>query len=287
MEMINFPIVDTHLHIWEPGKKRIAYSWLENVPKLNADFTLAGYNEAWKGMEIESMVFIQCDADQEYYQEEADWVEEQAVMDPRIRGIVPTAPLEKADGVKSILEHMTANPRVKGIRRLIQFEEDINFCLRPDFVRGVQLLPGYNLSFDICISHIHMANTIKMVAQCPEVRFILDHIGKPDIKNQLLDPWKDELKTLAGFENVHCKMSGLVNEAAWENWKPADLKPYIGHVIECFGWDRVIFGGDWPVCLLSSPVRRWFDTLSDALSGCSDDELKKLFHDNAIAFYRL
>ena len=285
--MIKFPIIDTHLHIWEPGAKRISYAWLENVPKLNRDHTLQDYDEAWKGVEIEFMVFLQCDADREYDQDEADWAEEQAVMDPRIRGIVPTAPLEKGEDVHTILEKITANPRVKGIRRLIQFEEDIEFCLRPDFVKGVQLLSDYNLSFDICISHIQMANVIKMVAQCPEVPFILDHIGKPDIKNQLLDPWKDELKTLAGFGNVSCKMSGLVNEADWDNWTPDNLRPYIDHVIECFGWDRVIFGGDWPVCQLASPVRRWFDTLVNTLSGCSTDELRKLFHDNAISFYRL
>ena len=285
--MINFPIVDAHLHVWEPSRSNVRYTWLENVPKLNRDFTLADYNQAYGPVKIESMVFIQCDADYEDYQKEADWAEEQASIDPRIRGIVPTAPLEQGDGAKPILERMTVNPRIKGIRRLIQSEDDIEFCLRPDFVRGVQLLPSFNLSFDICIFHPQTANAIKMVAQCPEVRFILDHVGKPDIKNQVFDPWKDQMKTLAGFENVICKMSGLVNEAEWENWKPADLKPYIEHVIECFGFDRIIYGGDWPVCLLSSPVRRWFDTLSDALSGCSEDELKKLFRDNATTFYRL
>ena len=154
-------------------------------------------------------------------------------------------------------------------------------------MRGVQLLPRFGLSFDICINHLQLANTIKMVRQCPDVMFMLDHIGKPDIKGGLLDPWKQELKTLAAMPNTFCKMSGLVNEADWENWQPRDLKPYIDHVLTCFGFDRVAFGGDWPVCLLASPYRRWIETLWDALSGCSEDELGKLFAGNAERFYRV
>ena len=132
-----------------------------------------------------------------------------------------------------------------------------------------------------------MANTIKMVAQCPDVQFILDHIGKPDIKHGLLDPWRAEIKTLSELPNVWCKMSGLVTEADHANWTKEQLKPYVDHVLECFGFDRVMYGGDWPVAYQATEYPRWVETLAWAVEGCSGDELKKLFRDNAIAFYRL
>jgi L-fuconolactonase len=154
-------------------------------------------------------------------------------------------------------------------------------------VNGVKTLSRYGLSFDLCIFHPQLANTIRLVEQCPHVQFILDHIGKPDIKNQLFDPWKQEIQTLASFPNVHCKISGLVTEADLEAWTPADLQPYIEHIIACFGFDRVIYGSDWPVSTQASEYPRWVQTLKDAVSGCSSEELQNLFRDNAIRFYRL
>jgi len=180
-----------------------------------------------------------------------------------------------------------SNRLVKGIRRIIQFEPDPDFCLRPEFIKGVQALPDYGLSFDICIAHVHMANTIKLVRQCPQVQFILDHIGKPDIKHRLLDTWKRELRELAGFPNMWCKMSGLVTEADHTHWQREDLRPYIDHVLESFGFERVMFGGDFPVVLQASPYARWVHTLESALTECTQNQLRGLFRDNAIAFYRL
>jgi len=283
--MINFPIVDAHVHLWDPAN--LNYPWLEAVPLLNKPYLLENYIKACGQVQVGKMVFVQAEADFSQFMEEAAWVTSLAKEDQRIEGIVPWAPLEKGDAVRMDLEKLADNRLIKGIRRIIQFEEDIEFCLRPDFVKGVQALPDFDLSFDICISHIQMANTIKMVQQCPDVQFILDHIGKPDIKNQIFEPWKQELKTLSGFPNVWCKMSGLVTEADHRNWTRDDLKPYIDHVLDCFGFDRVMFGGDWPVAYQATKYPRWVETLEWAVSGCSDVELKKLFHDNAIAFYKL
>ena len=189
--------------------------------------------------------------------------------------------------IASVSCRVAVDPRVKGIRRIIQFEPDIEFCLRPDFVRGVQMLAEFDLTFDICISHIHMANTIKMVQQCPGVTFILDHIGKPDIAHGVTEPWKTQLKTLAGLPNVHCKMSGVVSEADHENWQPDDIRPYIDHVFDCFGLDRIMFGGDWPPVLQAAEYEKWVSTLLWAVEGLSDSQMKKLFRENARAFYRL
>ena len=182
---------------------------------------------------------------------------------------------------------VAVGPRIKGIRRIIQFEPDMDFCLRPDFVRGVQILAEYGLTFDLCIDHRHVANSIELVRRCPGTTFILDHIGKPDIKNRRLDPWRAEIETLASFPNVWCKMSGLVTEADHQHWTKEDLKPYIEHVLACFGFERTAFGGDWPVAYQAARYEQWLDALLWALDGCAEANLRKLFRDNARTFYRL
>ena len=283
--MSDFPIVDTHLHVWDPD--RLRYPWLEDVPPLKRAFLLNDYKSACGPVQVEKMVFLQCECDTSQFTEEAAWVTDLAAQDPRIEGIVSWAPLERGDGARADLEKLAQNRLIKGIRRIIQFETDIGFCLRPEFVKGVRALPDYELSFDICISHNQLANTIRMVDQCPDVRFILDHIGKPDIQNSVIEPWKQELKSLSEYPNVSCKVSGLVTEADHQQWTREDLKPYIDHVIDCFGFDRVMFGGDWPVATQATEYPRWVETLQWAVRGCSQMELRKLFRDNAIAFYRL
>ena len=283
--MPSFPIVDTHLHIWDLG--RIRYPWLASAPKLNRSHLIGEYRKACGPVQVAKMVFLQCECDQAQFQEEADWVTEVARTDPRIRGIVPWAPLEKGDRVEEDLARLASNPLIKGIRRIIQFEPDPAFCLQPGFIRGVQLLPRHSLSFDICINHTQFANALKLVRQCPEVKFILDHIGKPDIKGKVLDPWRANLRELASHPNVCCKLSGLANEADMEKWTPADLRPYIDHVMDCFGFERTIFGGDWPVATLATDYPRWVQTVDDALRGSSPDELRRLYVRNAEAFYRV
>ena len=283
--MPDFPIVDTHLHLWDIS--RLHYAWLGSVPRLNHNHLIDDYRQACGLVPVAKMVFLQCDCDPAQFQEEADWVTEVARADPRIRGIVAWAPLEKGDAAEPALARLAANSLVKGIRRIIQFEPDMRFCLRPDFVRGVQLLPRHGLSFDLCINHRQLAHTIRLVRQCPEVRFILDHIGKPDIKGGVLDPWRADLRELAALPNVWCKLSGLVTEADHEKWTASDLQPYIDHVIACFGFERVMFGGDWPVSAQAADYPRWVATLDDALRGCSAADLKKIYVRNAETFYRV
>ena len=283
--MPNFPLVDTHLHLWDLG--RLRYPWLAGVPLLNRNHLIEDYRRACGPVPVAKMVFLQCECDSAQSLAEADWVTEVARVDPRIRGIVAQAPLEKGAAAEADLARLAANPLVKGIRRHIQSEADDAFCVRPDFVRGVQLLPAHGLSFDLCIFHRHLGNTIQLVRQCPDVRFILDHIGKPDIKSGLLDPWRAGLRDLAALPNVWCKLSGLVTEADFEKWTAADLRPYLDHVVDCFGMDRVMFGGDWPVSTQASDFPRWVATLDEALRGCSPDELHQVFVRNAEAFYRV
>lgn len=284
--MPGFPIVDAHLHVWDPTVLR--YERLGGMPFLNRPYLLSEYRKDCGPVDVERMVFVQADADFSMFLQEAEWVTGLARdEDARIRGIVAWAPLETGDAVRPHLEQLAGQPLVKGIRRIIQWEPDPAFCLRPDFIRGVQALPDYGMHFEICIAHTQMASAIRMVEQCPRVTFVLNHIGKPDIEHALFEPWAREIRRLSEFPNMWCKASGLVTEADRQNWTKEDLKPYIDHVMACFGPERVMFGGDWPVVRQAAEFPRWVQTLEWAMGGCSERVLRMLFRDNANTFYRL
>lgn len=283
--MPDFPIVDTHLHLWAPG--RLSYPWLAGEPKLNRDFLIEDYRQACGAVRVAKMVFVQCDCAPAQAWAEVEWVAEVARTEPRLRGIVARVALERGAAAEPEIARLASQPLVKGVRRLIQGERDPEFCLKPDFVHGVQLLHAHGLSFDLCLKHPQLAAAIKLVRQCPDVAFVLDHIGKPDIKSGKLDPWRAELRELSKLENVWCKLSGLVTEADHGAWTPAELRPYLDQVIECFGFDRVMFGSDWPVSTLATNLPRWVATLDDALRGCSPAELRKVYVGNAEEFYRV
>ncbi len=284
--MPDFPIVDSHVHLWDPRHFRM--SWLDGNALLDKTYGLAEYREHTQGIEIEAMVYLQVDVEPVYALLEAQWAVERAREDPRLLAIVTAAPLEYGERARAFLDALVAiDPRIKGIRRIVQSEPDVEFCLRPDFVRGTQLLAEYGLSCDICIYHPQLASTIKLVRQCPETSFILDHIGKPDIKDHLLDPWREEMRELAALPNVICKMSGVVTEADHRSWTLDDLAPYVAHVLEVFGEDRVAFGGDWPVVTQAASYRQWVDALDALTVHLSPQAKRKLWAENARRFYRL
>ena len=257
--MTDFPIIDTHLHLWDINN--LDYPWLNDIPFLHRTFTIEDYKKACSGLNIEKMVFMQCECDPSQFKQEVEWVTEIAQKEPRLQGIIAWAPLEKGEAVRPVIEEFKTNKLIKGVRRIIQFEPDLEFCLKDDFIRGVNLLKDYNLTFDICISHIHNKSILRFLDKCPEVQMILDHIGKPDIRNHITEPWREEIRLIAMHENVNCKLSSLATEADHKNWTLDDVRPYAEHIIECFGMDRTIFGSDWPYpprLLISQPVYRQF-----------------------------
>ena len=280
------PIIDSHVHLWDPT--RFHMPWLDDNEKIGKPFGLAEFREHSAGIEVEGIVYLQVEVTPPYSLLEAKWVADQPNDGPPILGIVPWAPIEDGERCRSFLDAMVAiDPRIKGIRRLYQSEPDIDFCVRPDFIRGVQILAEYGLSFALGVFHQHLKNTITLVEACPNVSFILDHMGKPDIKDGLRDPWRDQIRQLASFPNVVSKLSGIVNEADWDAWTTDDLRPYVEHVIEQFGEERVMVGGDWPVVLMASPYRRWAETLDTITAGLTDGARRKLWNTNARRVYRL
>lgn len=279
------PIVDTHLHLWDTTQFK--YPWLDGIPLLNRPYLLDEYRAATQNLPIESMVFVQCETDFSLFEAEAAWVAGLARVEPRIKGLVAWAPLEKGAAVGADLERLGRHSIMRGVRRIIQFEPDLDFCLRPDFIEGVRTLKAFNLSFDICIDYRHMSNILKFVEQIPDVPMALDHIGKPAISQGMMQPWADQIRELAQFPHVSCKVSGVATEADHKNWKVDELRQYIEVAIDAFGFDRIMFGADWPVVTQAATYRRWVEVLNEVMATVGVHERRKFWHDNAARFYRV
>jgi L-fuconolactonase len=209
-----------------------------------------------------------------------------ATRETRLKGIVAQASVELGARV-------TANwrAREKSARqgRAPEFagRNRPYFCLQPNFITGVRALAKFNFTFDLCIVHSQLPAVTQLVARCPEVFFVLDHCAKPAIRDQKLDPWRQHLRELAALPNVACKISGLVTEANPVRCGAPDLQPYVRHALDCFGFDRVLFGGDWPVCQLATTYENWLAALKAILTDEPETNLKKLFQTNAERIYRV
>lgn len=275
-------VIDSHVHFWEPAV--LTYPWLAGIKSLNRPFLPDALPAAHDDWRMEHLVFVQADCLPEQGLAEAQWVA--SLADTRIRGIVAFAPLELGGAVRPQLEQLAAVPQVKGVRRLLQ-SEPLGFSTEPNFIAGVQALADFGFSFDICVVHTQLADVIELVQQCPNVSFVLDHCGKPDIANGLVEPWREHITQLAQLANVHCKLSGLVTEADHDNWKLADLRPHVEHVFEAFGTARVMYGGDWPVVELAADYGRWLSTAATLLAHLDEAAQRAIFYENAQRFYRL
>jgi L-fuconolactonase len=279
----SIPIIDSHIHLWDI--KRLSYSWLDQVNMIKQDFFIEDYQQASKSYMVKKMVFIQGECKTEENLKEIEFVMEQALIDCRIKGIVAYAPLEKGWDVAPILDIFKKNPFIKGVRRM--YDDAPEICCTYSFLDGVNLLPEYFLSYDLSIKPSSMQDTIRMISDCPNTQFILDHLGKPDILNSSLLSFKKNMDKLASFSNVVAKISGLITEADTRNWSVRQIEPYVKHVIQCFGFDRLLFGSDWPVLLLAGSYDRWLNALDEILYGNSKENLNKLFYENADRIYKL
>ena len=277
-------IIDTHQHLWD--KDLFVYSWLSSVPTLDRSFRMPDYLEATAGLNVTKSVHLEADVDEPYMLEETRYLLGLAAQpDNPLEAIVaPGRP--ESPGFESYLEQIVGSPALKGIRRVLHTQPD-ELGQQTRFLENVARLSRYGLSFDICVLARQLPIAINLVARCPTVSFILDHCGVPLVKEKILDPWRAHIREMAQFPNVVAKISGLVAYADPRNWTAEDLRPYIDHVIASFGWDRVMFGSDWPVCTLSASYRQWVDALQSITQGAGESNQQKLFCDNAMRVYRL
>jgi L-fuconolactonase len=185
------------------------------------------------------------------------------------------------------MEEFEHRPKLKGLRHVIQSEEDENYILRADFNSGMLAMQGSGLVYDILIYERHLPQTIEFVDEYPDQTFVLDHIAKPRIGAGMMDPWAENLRELALRQNVWCKVSGLVTEADWKNWTPETLRPYLDVVVDAFGADRLMAGSDWPVCLVASGYTQWFEVLRTYFAPFSERERDAIFGGTAIDVYQL
>lgn len=284
--MPKFPLIDAHLHIYDPA--RLSYPWMKRVPKLDRRYMPEDFFALSRGVEIEGAVFVEVDAAPDNHLEEARFVSEIARTEPLLVAAVVSVPLDQGASTAEELAVVSQMPLVRGVRQLLErHDSEPGWALRDEFVEGVQSLAAHNLTFDLCLHHPQLAEATELVRRCPDVHFVLDHIGKPGMRTGLSEPWRSDLRALAALPNVWCKISGVVTEADHAAWTEAAVAPYIAHAIACFGFERVMFGGDWPVSELATSYRRWVDLVDLVVAGASDAEKRCLYHDNATAFYRL
>ena len=277
-------IVDAHQHLWDLNLFR--YSWLNSVPSLNRSFRMADYLEAASGLHVIKSVHLEADVDEEYMLDETRYLLTLADRpDNPLEGIVACGRPE-SKSFRPYLEKITSHAKLKGIRRVLHTQPD-DVGQSETFIENIRSLAEYRLSFDVCVLARQLPIAIKLVSDCPDVVFILDHCGVPQVKERILDPWRSDIAELAKFDNVFCKVSGLVAYADPASWTMADLRPYVEHAILCFGWERVLFGSDWPVCTLSATYRDWVRALHAMTCSAGEINQRKLFHDNAVRVYRL
>ncbi|WP_284946055.1 amidohydrolase family protein [Acidisoma cladoniae] len=273
------PIIDTHLHLIY--KDRLRYPWLGDVPVLNKDFRLQDYRAQADALGIEAALHMEVDVAEEDQAAETAFVT--GLGAPVIGAIAACRP--EAAGFAKTLEALAANPQVRGVRRILHTSAD-ELGQRAVFAENLRRLAAYDLSFDLCVLARQLPIAAQLAQACPDVRFVLDHCGVPDVAEQALDPWRADIRRLAERPNVVCKISGIVAYAG-ADWTVETLRPFVEHCIEAFGWDRVVWGSDWPVCTVTADLPRWVAASRALVSGCSESEVAALFHGNARRLYRL
>ena len=274
-------IIDTHQHLWDTTN--LEYPWLEDFDLLAKRYTAEDYREAIGDLNVVKSVHVEGDPAEADVVKEIEWLTEIAETDGMIGAIAAAAPLEKPNA-EAILAQLVEFGLVVGVRRMAWHHPDPQFYASPELINGVKLLTKFDLSFELCANHAHLPAAIELVKATPDVRHALNHCGGPDIKGGQFELWATHIRELAAFENVHCKVSGIVTTAS-ENWTREELKPYIRHLVETFGYERLMFGSDWPVCTLAATYQEWVDVLLWAVEDASDVEKNRLFYENASEFY--
>ncbi|WP_321286007.1 amidohydrolase family protein [uncultured Sunxiuqinia sp.] len=274
-------IIDTHHHLWNYDP--VEFDWIDDdMATIRRSFLPEDLKATIDSTGVSGVVTVQA----RQIVEETEWLLSLAAQNDFMKGIVGWLPLA-ADNVSELLQKYSENKWLKGVRHVVQGEPDPEFILGEAFNRGISLLKDYQLVYDILILEHQLPNTIKFVDQHPDQVFVLDHIAKPKIKLNEIEPWAKNMKELAKRENVSCKISGMVTEADFKKWNPEQLQPYFAVVLDAFGPSRLMYGSDWPVCLVATKYSDWLQLVKQVLLSCSDTEKEQIYYKNAVETYQL
>jgi L-fuconolactonase len=275
-----FPIIDAHHHLWRYSA--VEYDWIDdNMSALRRDFLPADLLAELAQAGVSAAVSVQA----RQTLEETRWLLNLAQNCEAIRGVVGWAPIASPNFAAS-LEALAAQPKLVGLRHVVQAEPK-GFLDSADFNRGIQALRGTGLAYDLLIVEHQLEEAIRFVDRHPQQVFVLDHIAKPKIAVQELEPWRSRMRELGQRSNVCCKLSGLVTEDSWSRWSMDSLRPYIDTAVEVFGANRLMAGSDWPVCLLATGYAQWWQLLQNYFEDFSQNEKANIFGATAIKFYNL
>ena len=272
--------IDAHQHFWIYDPRE--YGWIdETMASICGDFLPAELKPQLEKNDFQGSVLIQV----RQTLEETRWLLELAEDNPFILGVVGWVDL-RSPRLRADLEALAGRTKLVGIRHIVQSEPD-DFLLQPDLLRGISMLQVFELAYDILIYTKQLPTAAEFVSRFPEQRFVLDHLAKPPIRSGSIDAWARGVRELASFPNVYAKVSGLVTEADWHTWKPADIRPYLDVAFECFGPSRLMFGSDWPVCMVAAPYERVVSLVKDYLTEYKEEEREAVLGGNAAKFWRL
>ncbi len=272
--------IDSHVHFWKYNKKRD--SWITSDMKmLRQDYLPEHLMLSLQRNGIEGCVAVQADQSEL----ETHFLVELSKTHPVIKGVVGWLDLQN-EKIEDRLHYFSQYPVIKGWRHIVQSEPD-DFLANENFLRGIKSLQAYDFTYDILVYHHQLKSAVEFVSKFPDQKFIIDHCAKPDIKNKKIDEWKMLMKEMAKHPKVYCKLSGLFTEAAWKEWSAGDFYPYLDVVFEAFGTNRLLFGSDWPVMLLSGIYVQWKSLLEKYMQSFTEEDHEKIFGQNAIEFYNL
>lgn len=273
--------IDAHQHFWKFDP--IRDSWInDDMKMIQRDFLPGDLKPVLEQNGMDGCVVVQSD------QSENENVFQllHAAQHAFIKGVVGWVDL-RADNIEDQLYHLRRFEKLKGFRHVLQAEPDDAFMLQPGFMRGISALHRHAFTYDLLLYPKHLPYAKKLVAAFPDQRFVIDHLAKPPVKEKKIDGWKKDIRAIAGHDNVWCKVSGMVTEADWKTWTTDDLRPYIDTVFEAFGTGRVMFGSDWPVCLVAASYKQVVDIMEMYLAAFSETEKTDFWSGNAIRFYQL
>lgn len=277
-------VIDAHQHFWQRGRAGYNYDWLTApaLAKINRDFLPNDLAPLLKSAGVHKSIFVQT----QHNLIENRWVLELAQQHDFLAGVVGWVDLASPDCEAQLLE-FKANPKFVGVRHVTHDEPDDDFIIRPDVLRGLKVLEKHQVPFDLLFYTKHLRHVPKIVAACPTLPLVIDHLAKPEIKHRRLDNWIDDFRKASRFPTVYCKLSGMITEADWQAWHPADLIPYVQQALESFGPERCMYGSDWPVSELAGGYPQVIGALQEALGPMGKDEKAAIFGGTATRFYGL